>query len=132
VSEENVETVRRLSALTAAGDLDAAAALLAPDVEWVVAREHPESRTLVGHQAVGAYWDEWQTTLPDMRIELDRVLDGGGDVVAIGNVRGTGIGSGARVRVPIAVLYSFRDGLICRAEEFLDHSEALKAARLEE
>jgi ketosteroid isomerase-like protein len=131
VSEENVEIVRRANALTNEGDLDAAFQLLDPDIEWVIAREHPNARTLTGQGAVGEYQRDWQEMLPGVRVEFDRVLDAGAMVVGIGNVRGTGSGSGADVIVPIAFLFTLRDGLITRVAEYLNPSEALTAAGLD-
>jgi ketosteroid isomerase-like protein len=61
-------------------------------------------------------------------VRLDRVLDAGNDVVAIGTVRDTGVESDVDVEVPIGFLYTLRDGLVARVEEYLDPAEALKAA----
>jgi ketosteroid isomerase-like protein len=130
MSQENVEIVRRANDLTNDGDLAAAYGFLHPDVEWVIAREHPDARTLTGHEAVAEYQRDWQEAVPDVGVEYDRVLDAGGKVVAIGSVRGTGTGSGADVQVPIALVFTLRDGLIIRVEEYLNPSEALEAAGL--
>jgi uncharacterized protein len=132
MSHENVEVVKRANALTNEGDLDAAFRLLHPDIEWVIAKEHPDARTVTGYEAVEVYRREWQEMLPDVRVEFDRLLDTGNAVVAIGTVRGTGAGSGADVRVPIGFVFTLRDGLIARAEEYLNPAEALDAAGLAE
>ena len=132
MSQENVEIVRRSNALFNAGDWDAAREALHPDIEWVIAREHPDARTLIGRDAVADYQREWQTAMPDLHLELDRVVDAGDKVVTIGAVHGTGTGSGAVVRVPLAIVLTLRDGLIARAEEYLDPDEALEAVGLEE
>jgi uncharacterized protein len=132
MSQENVEIVRRANRLTNAGDLDAGYRLLHPNVEWVIASEHPDARTVTGHQALARYQREWQETLPDVRFELERVVDAGDTVVGIGTVRGTGAESGADVAVPIAFLFTLRDGSIVRVGEHLHPAEALRAAGLEE
>jgi uncharacterized protein len=132
VSQENVEIVRRSNALLNNGDVDGAIELLAPTIEWVVAREHPEARTLVGREAVAAYQRDWQRTFPNMQLKIDRVLDAGDKVLAIGTVGGTGSESGASLAVPLALLMTLRDGLITRGEEYLSPGEALKAVGLEE
>jgi ketosteroid isomerase-like protein len=131
VSQENIEIVRRADALTNAGDLDAALELSHPDLEWVIAKEHPDARTLVGRTAIAEYRREWQRLLPDVQADMDRYLDAGDRVVAVGSVHGTGSGSGAGVRVPIAFVFTLRDGLIARVEEYLDPAEALEVAGLE-
>jgi uncharacterized protein len=130
MSHENVQIVRRSNALTNDGDLDAAFRLLHPDIEWVIAREHPDARTLIGREAVAQYQRDWQEALPDVRFELDRAVDIDDKVVGVGTVRGAGMGSGADVQVPIALLFTLRDGKIARVEEYLDPSEALEAAGL--
>jgi ketosteroid isomerase-like protein len=130
MSQENVEIVRQSCALSSTGDRNRALETLTPDVEWIVAREHPDARTLVGREAVDDYWGEWRETLPDMSLELDQVLDAGDRVLGVGTVRGTGVGSGADVRVSLAIVFTVRDGLIARAEEYLNPAEALKAAGL--
>ena len=130
MSQENVEIVRRANELTNDGELDAAFRFLHPDIEWVIAREHRNARALAGREAVAEYQREWQEVVPDVGVEYDRVLDAGGKVVGIGRVRGTGTGSGADVRVPIALVFTLRGGLITRVEEYLNPSEALKAVGL--
>jgi uncharacterized protein len=128
VSEENVEIVRRANAL----DWDSAFVFLDPDIEWVIAAEHPNARVLVGHEAVAEYQREWEETMPDVHFEVDRLLDAGDKVVGIGTVGGRGTESGADVSVPLAIVFTLRDGRIVRAEEFLSPAVAVKAAGLEE
>ena len=130
MSQENVEIVQRSNALMNQGNLDAAHRFLDPAIEWVIAREHPDSKTLIGHESLRAYERDWQETLSGLRLELDRVLDAGENVVGIGSVGGTGTGSGANVDVPIAFVFTLRDGLITRVEEYLDPQEALRATGL--
>ena len=91
MSHANVEIVRRASAFTAIGDFESGFLLLHPSIEWVIAKEHPDARTLVGHEAVAAYRREWQDTMPDVRSELQRYVDLGDRVLAVGTVRGHGV-----------------------------------------
>jgi uncharacterized protein len=131
MSEQNVEVVRRAAAFLNGGDPDAAYQLLHPDIHWVIAKEHPDTRTLTGHEAVREYQQEWDETLPGVRAKWERLLDAGDRVVGIGTVRGTGTESGVDVQVPIAFLYTVEDGLITRVEEYLNPADALKAVGLE-
>jgi hypothetical protein len=132
VSQENVEVVRQANSLTNEGDLDGAFRLLHPEVRWVIAREHPESRTLTGRNAVAQYQKDWEQTLPDVAFEVDRWVDAGERVVGIGTVSGTGAESGADVRVPLAFVFTVQDLLIIQVEEYIDPAGALKAVGLEE
>jgi ketosteroid isomerase-like protein len=126
-----VEIVRRATAATSGRDLGVALQFFDSAIEWVVARQHPNARTLRGHEELAEYQREWQEMLPDMHVENERLLDAGARVIAIGTVRGTGSGSGVGVEVPIAFLITVRDGLITHVEEYLDPAEPLKVVGLE-
>ncbi|HEX4187065.1 MAG TPA: nuclear transport factor 2 family protein [Solirubrobacteraceae bacterium] len=132
MSRANVEIVRQANALTNEGHLDAAFRLLHPEVKWVVAKEHPDARTIAGREAVAQYQEDWQQALPDVHFEADRWVDAGERVVGIGTVRGTGAGSGADVRVPLAFVFTVQDRLITQVEEYIDPTHALKAVGMEE
>jgi ketosteroid isomerase-like protein len=137
VSRENVEIYRR-SKLLSGSDLPEAEWKAAydeffhVDAEWVIAKEHPDARTLIGYEQLAEYLREWRATVPGVGFQYERLLDAGDRVLAIGKVRGTGVGSGAEVEVPLALSCAFRDGLIVRVEEYLSPGEALRAAGLEE
>jgi ketosteroid isomerase-like protein len=63
--------------------------------------------------------------LPDIRDLEDRVL-------ALGTLRITGRGSGIETEVPVAVVASFRNGLITQFRDYSDKGQALAAAGLSE
>jgi ketosteroid isomerase-like protein len=125
MASDRVELIRRNTEALNRGDLEGAGEGLDPEVEWVVAREHPAARTIHGVADLRAYLDDWLESLPGLRFELDRVVEDGDRVIAIGSVSGTGMGSGAAVGVPIAFAYRFQGDVIVRVEEFLDPAEAL-------
>jgi ketosteroid isomerase-like protein len=129
MSQGDLELLRELIAIT---DVNEAAEGWDPDIEWVVAKEHPEARTLNGREAVIAYFRAWEEMLEHPRLEMDRFVDAGGSVVAVGSVRGTGTGSGAEVQVPIALVCTLAGGRVVRVHEYLDPSEALEVAGVAE
>ena len=45
---------------------------------------------------------------------------------------GTGKGSGVRIDADIAIVYTFRDGLVWRGDVYLDQAEAFDAVELKE
>lgn len=130
MSQENVELVRNAFETYDRRDIDAAFEFLDPEIEWVIAKEHPDARTLHGREALAAYRLEWAEILDDMHVEMDRILDAGDTLALVGTVRGVGVGSGAEVQVPIAFLYTPRDGKIVRVEEYLNPAEALAVVGL--
>jgi ketosteroid isomerase-like protein len=125
---ENLELVR----MAFQADLDAAVGWWHPRIEWAIAKEHPEARTLSGRDAVVAYLRDWEEVLNGAHLDIDRFVDAGAQVVAVGTVHGTGAVSGAAVKVPIAFICTVDDGKVLRVEEYLQPAEALEAAGLAE
>jgi ketosteroid isomerase-like protein len=110
-----------------AGDWEASIESISSDVEWVVAKEHPNARTIHGLDDARAYREDWSQTLPGFKIELGEITERGDAVLALGSVRGAGAGSGAEVTVPLALVYRFEGDVIVRVEEYLDLDEARRA-----
>ncbi len=123
---ENLQLVR----MAFQADLDDAVGWWHPRIEWAIAEEHPEARTLSGREAVVAYLRDWEDVLNGAQLEIDRFVDAGARVVAVGTVHGTGAGSGAVVKVPIAFVCTVGEGKLLRVEEYLQPAEALKAVGL--
>jgi ketosteroid isomerase-like protein len=91
-----------------------------------------EGETFRGREGSDAYvarltdaWEEFRTVAEDVR-------DLGGRVLMLGQVEGRGKGSGVPVDMPLAQVYDFRDGKVCRIRSYLDHAEALEAVGLTE
>ncbi len=122
---------RQIAALNR-GDIDESIEGFDPEIEWVIAREHPASRTVRGLDELRHYWEDWREMLGSMSFEPERIADHGNLVISLGRVKGVGTGSGAEADVPIAFVSHFRNGVVVRVEEFLNPQEALEAAGLSE
>ena len=61
-------------------------------------------------------------------LEAEEIRDFGDQVLVLTRVRAKGRGSGLELDQPLAHLFEFRAGLVCRAETFLDRDEAAAAA----
>ncbi len=95
-----------------------------PKFEWVVAREHPDTTTHRGRDAVAGYLADWISTMPDLQIEVEELMEAGDKVLLVMRMTGSGAGSGAGTEVRVATISTFRDGTPLRTEEFLDPEEA--------
>jgi ketosteroid isomerase-like protein len=120
----NTEFVRGWVEAWNRGDLEALIADAGPDLEWVVARQHPAATTHRGPQEVAGYLADWLSTMPGLKIEIQELEEVGDRVLLVMRMTGTGAGSGAATEVHNAVVTTFRDGKPVRTEEFLDPDEA--------
>jgi ketosteroid isomerase-like protein len=126
MSQGNVEIVRRSNAVFNSGDWDVPSTFCVPTSSgsWPGSTRMPER------------WPDARPSQPTAEsgrrrcpicLELDQVLDAGDEVVGVGPVSGTGAGSGADMRVSLAVIFTVRDGQITRAEEYLNRAQAPKS-----
>src|SRR4051795_1723048 len=116
MSQENVDLIRRQLEALNRGDWEGSIEGVDREVEWVVAKEHPGSRTIHGLDELRSYREDWGQMLGALRFEAEEVVDRGDLVVAVGRIKGIGVGSGAEIEVPIGFVSRFRDGLVVRVE----------------
>jgi ketosteroid isomerase-like protein len=135
MSQENVELAARLyEQMTSKAKLLSAMPRILefchPEVEWTT-RE--DGLTYRGREAVRDAFERWLESFDAYSYEVRRSIDCGGDeVLVVGLEVGTGAMSGAEVRSVRYDLFTIRDGMIVRRQEFYDENEALEAAGLSE
>ena len=100
------------------------------DPDWI----RPGVSVHRGHDDVRAWLTSWGESFPDLRWELDRILDAGSDlVVAFVRLAGRGDTTGIDLETPsYAVVFTLQGEKIIRIHEYLDSQEALEAAGLSE
>jgi ketosteroid isomerase-like protein len=131
VAEENTETVRKYLAALGGGDLDDAAEFWSPDIDWrAIEGALDDIGVFKGHQAMRDYYEQWNNTFEEIRIDLaGEPIEAGDKVVAPVRVTARMKESNAEVQMALAVLFTLADGMIIRGREFGTSEEALKAAQ---
>jgi ketosteroid isomerase-like protein len=123
MSQENVEIVREfLSA-----DVEAALRYVDPGIVWNPIEELPTQ----GREAVRASVALWRAEWDDYRVMPEGFVDIGDSVIVTVRLRGRGRGSGIEVDALFHDVYTLRDGLIVRMDQFTERAEALAAAGAE-
>ena len=134
MSQENVEALRRLFSLVGDGENpEALYELLHPDVEMVIPGGDLDAGCYVGHAGVRRYFRRWAGTLESWHFHPERMIEAGDDQVVVGvHQRARGKGSGVEVESRLGQVWTFRDGLAVRWENFATFAEALEAVGLRE
>lgn len=120
--------VRRQYIASAAGDLEALRATLAPDVEWTEMAGFPLAGTYRTPQgvttnvmeALARDWDRW--TAHDDHYVVD-----GENVVVLARYTAANKATGKPISVRVAHHFAVRSGLIVRFEQFVDTAKVLEA-----
>ncbi len=126
MSEENVEVVRRIYEAWLEGS--SARELIDDDVEYVNPADAVEGGTRHGRGAFAGIRDAYD----DVRVEPERLIDGGDDVVVIARITGKGKGSGVDIDWRQGYIWTLRDGRAVRFRWFTKPEQALEAAGLSE
>ena len=137
MSQENVESVRRGYALFAAGDFEAAAALMSDDAELTEAGglgvTGSAAGTRRGPQGFLRSTEEALEAFEDFHVEPEDFIDAGDVVVVPVRISGRGRMSGVEMEMELAHLWVLRgDGKVVRSEIYETTAEALEAAGLSE
>ena len=125
MSQQNVELIREIYRLW--GEEQPAGHLIDPDLEYTNPPYAVESGTRRGRRTLGKVREVY----PDFRVEPERFLDAGEDVVVIGTARGTSA-SGVEAQWRPGYVWTVRDGRAVRFRWFNRPSEALEAVGLSE
>jgi uncharacterized protein len=122
MSQENVELVRRI--YEAWSREESARDFIAEDIEYVNPSYAVESGTRRGRASFRVV----RETYGDFKVQVERYVDAGEEVVVLARYKGSGGGSGVPVSGEHGYVWTVRDGQAVRFQWFQSHREALDAA----
>jgi uncharacterized protein len=121
IMRNNLDIVRDHYAASARGDIQAMMAEVSPEVRWTEMAGFPCAGTWVGPQAVidnvftvlGAQWNGY-------RFVLERLIDGGENVIGIGTYHGTFRATGKTMQARVAHVWRLQGARVIAFEQFTD------------
>ena len=132
MSEANVGTVRTVYEAMSQGDLDTAFEAAEPDLELIPPGQSPSSEPVRGVEGMVAWLTDQRETVGELSLEVEDLIDGEEDVVALLLLRIRPRDSEANLELRIAHLWTLHDGKLVRCEVFPEREKALEAAELRE
>lgn len=125
-SRPNVDVVRRVYDAFKRRDIAEALSLFAPDVELTQSREVPWGGEYKGHDGALQFFAKL-TQAVNSTVALERFIDAGDHVVAIGRTQGNVASGDNRYDVPIAHVWTIQNGLVVRVQFYIDNPTMLSA-----
>jgi uncharacterized protein len=127
LSEENLAIIRRGYHAFRRGELAALADLLDPEVVWK-AFEDPTPRH--GFDGVLESIAGWFEVWDDFQIEVEELIDGGDNIIAVVKERGRVSGSDREVTERFFQVWTMRSGKVVAFREYKTRHDALEAVGL--
>ncbi len=117
-------------AASARHDLDGMLADLAPEAQWIEMDGFPIAGTYVGREQIVknvfvAFGEKWD----GFGFSLERLIDGGNTIVALGVYSGTFRATGRSMKARVAHVWQVQEGKIIRFEQFADTLLVARAMR---
>jgi ketosteroid isomerase-like protein len=129
MSQENVETVRRLNEVFNERSFVENADLLDPDMVWDVSHMPlPDAATFSGRPGLVEFLDAWTESFASEHVDAEEILDLGDQVLVVIRHSGQGKASGIEIDQRFAMLWTVLDGRATRMEMYVTREEALEAA----
>ena len=95
--------------------------------------ETPDTGVFRGHDGVRAWLAKLQEAWGEgFRFEPMSITPGDGVVVVDTRASGVGVGGGVPIEMPVYMVLRFRDQKVVWTKSFMDRSDALEAAGLQE
>jgi ketosteroid isomerase-like protein len=127
VSDRNVELTRRIMDGWSSRDMEALIACCDPGIEWNSTFAAVGGAVYHGHDGLRSYQRDMEDAWgDDIRLEPESYFDLGEQTLSYLMVRARGQHSGAKVEMPIAAVFRWRDGLLVYFEGYTDREEALR------
>jgi ketosteroid isomerase-like protein len=115
------------------GDMEAASAGFASDIEYEVPQELPDSGVVRGRQAVIKSWEKLREDFGDVRTEPPKLLSATRDAIVVRLViRAEGLSTGIGGELRGTEVFRVRGGRIVSARNYMNESKALEAVGLRE
>jgi ketosteroid isomerase-like protein len=133
MSQENVDTVRKMVEAVNEARFEDFFAALHEDHEWHTRADEPDAGVHRGIDKARRYLvDTWVEAFPDTRVEVEEFMDPGDHVITVGRIRATGGTSGVRVDDAYVWVQTLRDGKVVETREYATAAKALEAVGLPE
>jgi ketosteroid isomerase-like protein len=127
MSQENVELVKVLYGAFGRRDLAAIFSRVSPEIRVEQSGELPWGGVYRGHEGLRSFLTNLMTHLDNAALPIERYLDAGDHVVAIGRTQGTVRANGKAFDVPLVHVWTVEGGVATGFRPFVDHPTMVAA-----
>ena len=128
----NMDSVNKIYAAFAAGNIPGLLELFDPAIEWVAAEnsplaDHSPYRGL--NQVVEGVFTRIGLEFPGLAIQVDELLDAGERVVMLGRYHGVRKATGKAFHAQVAHIWTIAAGKVTKFQQYLDTYQVAETAK---
>jgi ketosteroid isomerase-like protein len=131
MSQENMRVFEEARDALDRGDIEAFLRHVDEEVVWIAARSAVEG-AYVGHNGMRTFFADNDENFEVFEPDFREVRDLGDRILVVGTIHIRGRGSTVETDIPVAGVFTFKQGKLVRWEDFRDRELALEAVGLRE
>jgi ketosteroid isomerase-like protein len=124
--QRDVEKVEELYRAFEKRDVKSILMQMSKEVEVVQSSELPWGGTFSGHEGVRQFLAALGENIQS-RVQIERLIDAGENVVAVGRTVGKSIAAGLEFDIPVVHVWTFQDGQVVRFQPMIENATMLAA-----
>ena len=133
MSEENVESVRRMADVFNRSGIEAALPYVDQQIEWYGPPEWLEQHVYKGHEGMRQLAATWSDNFDGLRFDVERIIDVADDeLLVLAYQRGRIKESGVPIELRVGYEWRLRKGKTVRVQAHFSWEQALEAVGLSE
>ena len=135
MSQENVDLIRRSTRAHNEGDIEGIVEVTHPEFEMKLIGGFADiagGSSFSGHAGVRRFFTDWFATFETVRLDHEKFIEAGENVVSVSKLKATVAGSPAPVELLFGIVWGFKEGKVVQYDGYYELREALEAAGLSE
>lgn len=135
MSQENIDVIQRATRAHNEGDIEGIVEATHPEIELSLIGGFADiagGSSFSGHAGVRRFFTDWFATFETVRLDHEKFIEAGENVVSVSKLKATVAGSPAPVELLFGIVWGFKEGKVVQYDGYYERRAALEALGLPE
>ena len=135
MSQENIDVIQRITRAHNEGDIEGIVEVTHPEIEMKLIGGFADivgRSSFSGHAGVRRFFTDWFATFETVRLDHEKFIEAGENVVSVSKLKATVAGSPAPVELLFGIVWGFKEGKVVQYDGYYELREAFEAVGLPE
>ena len=135
MSQENIDVIQRTTRAHNEGDIEGIVEVTHPEIEMKLIGGFADiagGSSFSGHAGVRRFFTDWFATFETVRLDHEKFIEAGENIVSVSKLKATVAGSPAPVELLFGIVWGFKEGKVVQYDGYYELREAFEAVGLSE